>query len=62
MKRIWQSLLMFNSFILAPASLVFFIYSVGAMVLLGQWQLFFLALGGFVLALIFQAALGIVSE
>jgi hypothetical protein len=39
MKTFMQSLLMVNSFLVLPLLFVAFIYSVGAMFLLGQWQL-----------------------
>ena len=61
MKIIWQSALTFSTLALLPGALAFLIYSVGAAILLAQWQLLLWAIAGFFAALVVQAILGILS-
>jgi hypothetical protein len=62
MKLFWQSALMFNTFVLMPGSLIFLIYSFGALLLLHNSMLFSWALTAFLLTVLFQGILGILSE
>jgi hypothetical protein len=62
MKLVWHSSLMFCSFILLPASLIFMIYSVGAMVLLGQVYTFGWGVTSFCMAILLQTVLAVLSE
>src|SRR4051812_25798800 len=62
MKRIWQSALMFHCFVTFPAALIFLIYSVGAMVLLLQWQLFLLGIALFIFGAFMMTVLAIMGE
>jgi hypothetical protein len=62
MKHIWHAMMMIHSFSTFPASFIVLIYSVGAMVLLGQWQLFLWALVAFVAACVVETFLAVYSE
>ena len=58
----WPSVLMFNSFISWPAAFVFLIYSFGAMVLRGEWQLFLWAVVAFGAGFVIEMAVSLIAE
>ena len=62
MKHIWHAVMMFHCFVTFPAMFIFFIYSFGAMVLIGQWQLFLWGVVAFVGGAVAMATLAIMSE
>lgn len=62
MKHFWPMALMFHSFVIMPAALTFLVYSVGAAVLLLQWELLLAGIGTFIIACAMFAFLGIISE
>ena len=53
---------MFNSFVIWPAGLVFLIYSIGAMILLGDWQIFLWGVAAFLAGFVFEVVLAILTE
>lgn len=58
----WERLLGINTFFIWPATGVLLIYALGRLYLGGEWKLFLMALGIFVLATITEAVLGILSN
>ena len=62
MNLTWGAVLMFHTLLTWPVSGVFLIYAFGAMILLGQWQLFLIAVGVFLFAIVLEAVLGILTE
>ena len=53
---------MINTFVSLPLSLIFFIYSIGAMILLGWWQLCLVGIAALGAAIILQWGFSILME
>jgi hypothetical protein len=62
LKHFWHIMMMIHAFTLLPASLVFVVYSFGAMILLSQWQLFLWSVLALFCAVVLFTLLAIVSE
>jgi hypothetical protein len=58
----WEKLLGFNTFLVWPASGILLTYALGRMFLYGEWQLFLVSLGIFILATVVEAILGVLSN
>ena len=62
MKHYFHAALMVHCLIVFPAVLVFLVYSVGAMILLFQWQLFLWGVLLFIFSTVIMAAFAILGE
>jgi len=61
-KHTFHAIMMFHCFVTLPAALIFCVYSIGAMILLGAWQLFLWGVAAMFFGVVILAILAVLSE